>query len=114
MHQLKDIAARMDNACTRTAKRWWKKLNVPPDVTGHGPHRWHDASADRIVKLWEGFYKSRGTTPQIVKAKYAGKFTDNRQMNFNFDEKNTVKKAFPKTQARRGRKSSFQSARSRR
>ena len=79
MHQLKDIAVRMDNCHVRTAKRWWKKLRVPPDVRGHGPHRWKDATADKLISLWELYYATRGTTPQITRAKFAGKFTDDQQ-----------------------------------
>jgi hypothetical protein len=79
MHHLKDIAARMD-CHVRTAKRWWKKLRVPPDVIGHGPHRWHDDTADRLIHLWETYYRMRGTTPQIVRTKYAGKLTDKFQL----------------------------------
>ena len=103
MHQLKDIAALMDNACTRTAKRWWKKLDsmqerlkrprVKPDVTGHGPHRWEDATAALLIKLWKTYHTAHGTTPQIVKAKAAGTFTDSKQMSLNFPECNAVKKS---------------------
>jgi hypothetical protein len=81
MHRLKDIAARMDNCHERTAKRWWKKLGVPPDVIGHGPHRWEDATADRLIALWKQYYNTRGTTPQIVKAKYRGELTDTNQFD---------------------------------
>ena len=109
MHRLKDIARRMDDCHERTAKRWWKKLGIPPDVRGHGPHRWLDATADRLVKLWMDYYSSRGTTPQIVKAKYAGTFTDKRQLTLNFDEKNTVQKISAKAKG----KVSLQSARRR-
>ena len=80
MHQLKDIARRMDNCHVRTAKRWWKKLNIPPDVIGHGPHRWYDRTADRLIKLWEDFYNSRGTTLAITRAKYQGDLFDARQL----------------------------------
>lgn len=96
MHRLKDIARRMDNSCERTAWRWIQKLNaqlaaldkddsVLPDVPsspgrGGAPNRWHDKTADRIISLWEQFYKTRGTTPQIVRAKYAGDLFDARQL----------------------------------
>ena len=94
MQQLKDIASRMDNCHVRTAKRWWKKLNaeciaaklppVAPDVQGHGPHRWHDATADRLIALWQNYYTAKGTTPTIIRAKYAGDLTDARQIEFTF------------------------------
>jgi hypothetical protein len=79
MHRLKDIAARMD-CHPRTAKRWWKKLRVPPDVIGHGPHRWHTDSFNRLIRLWELYYQTHGTTPQLVRAKYAGQRNDKFQL----------------------------------
>lgn len=92
MHQLKDIARRMDNCHVRTAKRWWKKLDsecayaglprVKPDVQGHGPHRWEDATADRLIAMWKAYYTAKGTTAAITRAKYAGDLTDARQMFF--------------------------------
>lgn len=90
MQQLKDIAARMDGCHPRTAKRWWRKLDgecaaaglprVKPDVRGHGPHRWHDATADRLIALWAQYYETRGTTPQLTYLKYQGLLTDNFQL----------------------------------
>ena len=71
MKTLKDIAQAMD-CHPRTARRWWHKLKVPPDVVGHGPNRWKDRTFNRLIELWETFYKSRGTTLQITRAKYAG------------------------------------------
>jgi len=81
MFTLKDLAREMD-CHPRTAKRWWKKLGVPPDVTGHGAHKWRVTTAARLLKLWADYYKSRGTTPQIVRAKYAGDLHDARQIEF--------------------------------
>jgi hypothetical protein len=93
MHQLKDIARRMGDCHVRTAKRWWKKLDaiqarlkrtrVQPDVMGHGAHKWHDHTADRLIQLWEDYYKSRGTTAETVRAKYAGDLSDARQIEFS-------------------------------
>jgi len=90
MLQLKDIAAMMDGCHPRTAKRWWKKLDsecvrlgrprVQPDVQGHGPHRWQPATAKRLIELWASYYNSRGTTPQLLRAKYAGDLMDARQL----------------------------------
>ena len=80
LYRLKDIAAAMD-CHERTAKRWWKRLQVPPDVRGHGPHRWHEATFQRLMHLWKTYYNQRGTTPQIVRAKYRGdKPTDKFQL----------------------------------
>jgi hypothetical protein len=76
---LKDIAQAMD-CHPRTARRWWHKLNVHPDVVGHGPNRWKDRTFNRLIELWETFYKSRGTTLQITRAKYAGDLFDARQL----------------------------------
>jgi hypothetical protein len=91
MHQLKDIAARMDGCHPRTAKRWWRKLDdecvaaglprVCPDVQGHGPHRWEDATADRLIMLWRQYYAKRGTTPQMVKARYQGHLPEKNQLS---------------------------------
>jgi hypothetical protein len=97
MLRLKDIAALMDDCHPRTAKRWWKKLNaecrrmgwplVGPDVSGHGPHRWKPETAARLIKLWEDANKARGTTLAIIRAKAAGKFSDNdSQTFFNFHD----------------------------
>ncbi len=80
MFRLKDIAQRMD-CHERTAKRWWKRLRVPPDVIGHGPHRWHKASFERLISLWEKYYTTHGTSLQITRAKYAGKLTDKNQLD---------------------------------
>jgi len=80
MLRLKDIAVRMD-CCERTAKRWWKRLRVPPDVIGHGPHRWHKASFERLIYLWETYYKLHGTSLQLTRAKYAGQLTDKNQLD---------------------------------
>jgi hypothetical protein len=79
MLTLKQIAARMD-CHPKTAKRWWKKLNVPPDVFGHGPHKWHEDTADRLVKRYNDFYAKKGTTAQIVRLKYAGDLYDPHQI----------------------------------
>lgn len=79
MLTLKEIAAQMD-CHERTAKRWWKKLGVPPDVIGHGAHKWKERTAARLLKLYADFYKSRGTTPQITRAKYMGDLYDARQL----------------------------------
>ena len=91
MHQLKDIARRMGDCHVRTAKRWWKKLDaiqarlkrqrVRPDVRGHGAHKWHDDTADLLIQLWENYYTAHGTTPQIVRAKFAGKLTEKKQLS---------------------------------
>lgn len=85
MHQLKDIARRMD-CHPRTAKRWWKKLDrecaiaglpsVRPDVPGHGPHRWKDETFNRLIHLWETYYLREGTTPSLRREKFAGNRSD--------------------------------------
>jgi hypothetical protein len=79
MFVLKDIAAAMD-CHPDTAWRWSKRLRVPPDVVGHGAHRWKEKSFRRLIKLYEDYFKQRGTTPKIVREKFAGKLTDRQQL----------------------------------
>ena len=80
MRVLKDIAVAMD-CHEKTARRWWKKLRVPPDVRGHGANKWYDASFNRLLDLWRLYYDTHGTTPQLTRAKYAGqKPTDKFQL----------------------------------
>ena len=96
MFRLKDIAAAMDNCHERTAERWWKHLDaecrrggwppVGPDVVGHGANKWKPSTFRRLIKLWEDYYKARGTTPQIVRARYAGELFDARQLILIFNE----------------------------
>ena len=110
MLQLKDIAERMGGVHVKTAKRWWKKLNreqarsgkplVAPDVIGHGPHKWKPATAERLIALYENYYSSKGTTPQIIRAKYTGDLTDARQIQFTFTSK---KISCPKKSSKRRR-----------
>jgi hypothetical protein len=103
MHRLKDIAVAMD-CHVRTAKRWWKRLRVPPDVTGHGPHRWTTASFNRLMHLWATYYQLRGTTPQIVRAKYAGTLEDKNQLDLlSWKPRLESKSIRPKKEKRAGR-----------
>lgn len=83
MKVLKDIAAAMDNH-PKTAVKWIKRLGVPADVKGHGPNKWEDESFNRLIALYKQFYKQAGTTPKIVRSKYAGDLTDARQIEFTF------------------------------
>src|ERR1017187_9627770 len=83
MKVLKDIAVAMD-CHPKTAKRWIVKLRVPPDVIGHGLDKWHERSFARLMKLWTDYYNQAGTTPQIVRLKYAGDLFDARQATFSF------------------------------
>jgi hypothetical protein len=92
---LKDFAREME-VHPRTAKRWWRKIAldcirlhqppVGPDIIGHGAHRWEPATAARLLKLWKTYYNHRGTTPQIVRAKFAGTLTDKRQLNLQLQD----------------------------
>ncbi|MEI6193608.1 MAG: hypothetical protein WCS42_04685 [Verrucomicrobiota bacterium] len=98
MLTIKEIAARDDVDChPKTVKKWLGYFGILPDQRGHGPNKFKHTTATRFVKLFNDFFKSRGTTPQIVKAKYAGKFSDARQMNLDFSERNTVRKPFRKS-----------------
>jgi hypothetical protein len=91
MQQLKDIVARMDGIHPLTARRWWKKLDrecaaagrprVKPDVRGHGPDRWEDATAERFIALWKQYFDTRGTTPQIFRNKFQGNNPDKNQLD---------------------------------
>jgi hypothetical protein len=82
MLRLKDIAAAMDDCHLRTASRWWKKLDaecaaaglprVGPDVTGHGANKWHPATAERLLKLWADYYRTRGITARTARRKFRG------------------------------------------
>ena len=53
----------------------------PSAFSTHGPHRWHKASFERLISLWETYYTKHGTTLQITRAKYAGKLTDKNQLD---------------------------------
>jgi len=88
MHRLKDIARRMDDCHPRTAEKWVKKLRVPADVVGHGPNRWEDESADKLITLWKLYYARKGTTPQAVRAKALGTYRDKKQLLFPFTSRN--------------------------
>jgi hypothetical protein len=94
LYRLKDIAQAMD-CCERTAKRWWKKLDVPPNITGHGPHRWKPRRFKLLLRLWEAYCTRYGTTPQIMIQKHAGRYTDGAQLEFSLpltrEEKNRRK-----------------------
>ncbi len=79
MFVLKDIAAAMD-CHPDTARSWVKRLRVPPDVVGHGAHRWKEKSFRRLIELYEAHFAQRGTTPQIIRQKFAGKLTDKKQL----------------------------------
>ena len=45
----KTIAALIERSVKNT-KRWSKKLNVPPDVIGHGSHRWEWCNAWKLIR----------------------------------------------------------------
>jgi hypothetical protein len=90
MHRLKDIARRMDNCHERTAKRWWKKLGVKPDVDGHGAHRWKDKTADRLIALWEKVKSTRArdkylTAKPSQRKNFLNRAGDADQFKFNFN-----------------------------
>jgi hypothetical protein len=50
----KSLAVEM-NCHPRTVKRWWKKLNVPPDVIGHGINRWYLRNARKLIARWKKY-----------------------------------------------------------
>ena len=96
MKVLKDIAVEMD-CHVETARRWVAKLGVPPDVRGHGANKWNDDSFALLIGRWKHFYDSRGTSPQLIRAKYAGLSTDSKQLPLIF---NGNEKFFPQWQGK--------------
>jgi transposase len=78
---MKEIAVRL-NCHERTAEKWIKKLQVPADLVGHGPNKWTQANADLIVERYFAFYRSKGTSPEIIRAKFAGLYQDKNQLSF--------------------------------
>ncbi len=93
----KDLAAAM-LLHPRTVKRWWKRLDVPPDACqGNGCHRWTAAGAARLFKAWRDYWLRADTDPVIVAQKAAGTFNpDKFQLTLNFD---APQKISPKTAA---------------
>jgi hypothetical protein len=81
---VKDLAVEMD-IHPRNVKRWVKRIGIQPDLPGHGPHRWREATARRIIHAFTEFYRRDGTTPQIRKAKISGKFTDTAQLDLSLN-----------------------------
>lgn len=76
---LKDFAREMD-CHPNTVRKWVKRLACPPDIIGHGANKWHEATARKFLKAWNDFYRQRGTTLPITRAKYAGDWFDTRQL----------------------------------
>jgi hypothetical protein len=79
MWTLNQLADRIDRS-TKTARRWTKFLNCPPDQPGHNCNLWSDETADRFFRLYNDFYKHRGTTPEIVKLKALKRYKDKKQL----------------------------------
>ena len=59
----KDLASAM-GVSTKTVKRWWKRLGVPPTVPGVATHRWSAADAQRLLKGWRDTWRKRKRTMQ--------------------------------------------------
>jgi len=82
-YQLKDIANLL--CChEQTARRWWKRLAIPPDIRGHGPDKWYIPTGNRLITSYKLYYTMRGTTAAITRNKYAGQHTDAAQLGFKF------------------------------
>ena len=83
----KDLAAEM-LLHPRTVKRWWRRLDVPPDAcNGNGCHRWTEAGAARLFKAWRAYWLRADTDPVSVAQKVAGTFNpDYLQLLFNFND----------------------------
>lgn len=60
---LKDIANAMQLS-VRSARRWWKRLDVPPTVSGNTANRWSERDASLLLRRWEQFNRktTHGTT----------------------------------------------------
>jgi hypothetical protein len=54
----KDIAAAM-GLSVQSAKRWWKRLRVPPTVPGVSTHRWSNRDANRLLRAWREHWHER-------------------------------------------------------
>jgi hypothetical protein len=71
----------------RTVKRWWKKLEVPPDgCEGHACHRWTDAGKALFLKRWRQWWRMRGHSPDVQSKKFSGTFKDSQQTEFSFTQ----------------------------
>lgn len=75
----KDLAAEM-LLHPRTVKKWWRKLRVPPSVGVHRCHRWTERKANLLLKRWQDYWTTRGTSPEIIKDKFAGIYEDPQQL----------------------------------
>lgn len=49
---VKDLARRM-GLCTKSVKRWWQRLGVPPTIEEHSFHRWSPEDAAKLLTRWE-------------------------------------------------------------
>lgn len=75
MVRLKEICVLLDNCHPRTAKRWWKKLGVPPTVTGHGAHRWTPDDAQKLYARWALWRRHENSTPEFLRDEYKEVFS---------------------------------------
>jgi hypothetical protein len=77
---LKDFAMEMD-CHLNTARKWVLRINIPPDIRGHGALRWKEVSARKLLKIWNASYTQWGTSLKIQRLKYKGEMNDARQLN---------------------------------
>ncbi len=61
----KDIAREM-GLHTRTVKRWWKRLAVPPFIAGNSCHRWTRPQFNTLLRRW------RKHTERVRQARQGG------------------------------------------
>lgn len=101
LYTTKDLAAEM-LLHPRTVKRWWRKLNVPPDAcSGNACHRWTEAGKARLMRAWRDWWLMRGHTPEAQASKFEfGRTDDPRQRVFIFDERKKTTTISPVGQSR--------------
>lgn len=59
---------------TNSVKKWWKALDVPPDMCeGNALHRWSWKAVKKLLTRWRRHWrKHKGTLPEEGTAKFAG------------------------------------------
>ncbi|MEI6075544.1 MAG: hypothetical protein WCS94_08230 [Verrucomicrobiota bacterium] len=72
-YTVKDLAAEL-LLHPRTVKRWWRKLQCPPDAcAASGLHRWSERGRARLLKQLAGWCAVRGYDPHGLGRKFTGK-----------------------------------------
>ena len=92
-YTVKDLAAEL-LLHPRTVKRWWRKLQCPPDAcAANGLHRWSERGKARLLKQLAGWCAVRGYDLKKMGRKFTGRLpADPQQLQFNFHETNRATK----------------------